>query len=132
MQDHETLEFLPSNFRHEKLFLLKNKLNNFKKLSLLKDSEINKIIEHAPLCTLHNLKKIRAISIFKCKIGITPSEAYLLLHCGISSIKSLSNLNPYELNSRIGRLESILRTKTQTKISINKLKEWIKRASEII
>ena len=96
------LDFLPTNFRHEKSFFIQN-----------------------------NLKKIRAIAIFKKEIGISPPKGYLLLHCGISSIKSLSLSTPYELERKIGRLERILRVKTETDITFALLKEWIKKASQI-
>ena len=125
------LEVLPDNFRHEKSFLNKNKLNDFKKLSKLCDSELNIIQKSCSLCTLNNLRKIRAIANFKNELSISPYESYLLLHCGIGSIKSLSILNPYELKDRIGRLERTLRTKTQTKITVAILKDWIKRANQI-
>ena len=62
------------------------------------------------------------------RVKNNPNEAYLLLHCGIGSIKSLSELHPYELNKRIGRLERSLGTKTQTKINLGLLKSWIERA----
>ena len=75
--------------------------------------------------------RIRAIANFKNKLSINPYESYLLLHCGIGSIKSLSVLNPYDLKERIGRLERSLRTKTQTNITLSTLKDWIKRANEI-
>ena len=128
MNNKNFLDFLPSNFRHEKLFLIKNDLVDLNKLSHLKDSELNQILKRSPLCTLNNLKKIRAISIFNTSIKISPNEAYLLLHCGISSVKSLAKLNPDELNNRILRLERILGTKTQTKITLSLLKSWINRA----
>ena len=131
MIEEKFLEVLPENFRHEKSFLIKNKLNNFKKLSQLTDSELNNIQNSYSLCTLNNLRKIRAIANFKNKLSITPYESYLLLHCGIGSIKSLSILNPYDLKERIGRLERSLRTKTQTKITLATLKDWIKRANQI-
>ncbi len=130
MKNNTLLDFLPSNFRHEKLFLMKNNLDDLTKLSYLKDSELNKILKCSPLCTLNNLKKIRAISIFNTSIKISPHEAYLLLHCGIGSVKSLAKLHPYELNERIGRLERRLGTKTQTKITLSLLKSWINRAKE--
>lgn len=129
--EEKFLEVLPENFRHEKYFLIKNKLNDFKKLSLLKESEINSIQKSYSLCTLSNLRKIKAIAIFRNELSISPFESYLLLHCGIGSIKSLSILNPYDLKERIGRLERSLRTKTQTKITLPILKDWIKRANEI-
>ena len=128
MNNKNFLDFLPSNFRHEKLFLIKNNLDDLNKLSHLKDSELNQILKCSPLCTLNNLKKIRAISIFNTSIKISPNEAYLLLHCGIGSVKSLAKLNPDELNNRILRLERILGTKTQTKITLSLLKSWINRA----
>ena len=125
------LDFLPINFRHEKSFLIQKKLLDIDKLSSLSDLEINKIQEISPLCTLNNLKKIRAIAIFKKEIGISPPEAYLLLHCGIGSIKSLSRLTPYEVEQKIGRLERILIVKTKTRITLPVLKTWIKKANEI-
>ena len=131
MLEEKFLEVLPDNFRHEKYFLIKNNLNDFKKLSQLSDSELNIIQKSYSLCTLNNLKKIRAIANFKNKLSISPYESYLILHCGIGSIKSLSVLNPYDLKERIGRLERSLRTKTQTNIKLSTLRDWIKRANQI-
>ena len=131
MIEEKFLEVLPDNFRHEKSFLIKNKLNNIEILSQLSDSELNIIQKSYSLCTLNNLRKIRAIANFKNKLSITPYESYLLLHCGIGSIKSLSILNPYDLKERIGRLERSLRTKTQTNLTLSTLKDWIIRANQI-
>ena len=80
---------------------------------------------------MNNLKKIKAIAIFKKEIGISPPQAYLLLHCGISSIKSLSLSTPYELEQKIGRLERTLRVKNETNTTFRLLKEWIKKAIQI-
>jgi len=131
MESKTFLDFLPTNFRHEKSFLIKNNLSDFKKLSNLSDLDIYEIQRKYPLCTLNNLKKIRAIAIFKKEIGIPPPQAYLLLHCGISSIKSLSLSTPYELERKIGRLERILLVKTETDTTFALLKEWIKKADQI-
>ena len=62
---------------------------------------------------------------------ISPSEAYLLLHCGIGSIKTLSLSTPYELERKIGRLERSLSVKTETNITLALLKNWITRAKQI-
>ena len=59
------LDFLPTNFRHEKSFFTQNNLTDFEKLSNLSDLDINEIQRKSSLCTLNNLKKIRAIAIFK-------------------------------------------------------------------
>ena len=131
MTSERFLDFLPSNFRHEKSFLNQHNLQSYKKLSELKDSELNTILKCAPLCTLNNLRKIRAIAIFKKEIAIAPPEAYLLLHCGIGSVKSLSVLNPIQIKERIGRLERSLKAKTETKITLSLLKDWINRANQI-
>ena len=131
MESKSFLDFLPTNFRHEKSFFIKNNLTDFEKLSNLSDQDINDIQRKSPLCTLNNLKKIRAIAIFKKKIGISPPQAYLLLHCGISSIKSLSQSTPYELERKIRRLERTIGVKTETNTTFTLLKEWIKKASHI-
>ena len=125
------LDFLPTNFRHEKSYFIQNNLTNFEKLSNLSDSDINEILRKSSLCTLNNLKKIRAIAIFKKEIAISPAEAYLLLHCGIGSIKSLSLSTPYDLVRKIGRLERSLRVKSEIDITIHLLKKWIKRANQV-
>ena len=131
MESKNFLDFLPINFRHEKIFFIQNNLTDFEKLSNLSDLDINEIQRKSSLCTLNNLKKIRAIAIFQKEIGITPPKAYLLLHCGISSIKSLALSTPYELERKIGRLERTLRVKTESDTTFTLLKEWIKKASQI-
>ena len=131
MDSENFLDFLPINYRHEKSFFIQNNLTDFETLSDLSDSDINEIQRKSQLCTLNNLKKIRAIAIFKKEIGISPPQAYLLLHCGISSIKSLSLSTPYELERTIGRLERTLRVKNETDTTFSLLKEWIKKASQI-
>ena len=114
MESKTFLDSLPTNFRHEKSFLIKNNIIEFEKLGNLSELDFYEIQRKSPLCTLNNLKKIKAIAIFKKEIGITPPEAYLLLHCGIGSIKSLSLTTPYELERKIRRLERFLRVKTET------------------
>ena len=131
MENKTFLDFLPSNFRHEKSFFIQNNLTDFDKLSNLSDLDINEIQRKSPLCTLNNLKKIRAIAIFKKEIAISPPEAYLLLHSGIGSIKSLSLSTPYELERKIRRLERNLRVKTETELTFALLKKWIERAKQI-
>ena len=86
MEFKSFLDFLPANFRHEKSFFIQNNLTDYEKLSNLSDLDINEIQRKSSLCTLNNLNKIRAIAIFKKEIGISPPQAYLLLHCGISSV----------------------------------------------
>ena len=131
MESKTFLDFLPTNFRHEKSYFIQNNLTDFEKLSNLSDSDINEIQRKSQLCTLNNLKKIRTIAIFKKEISISPPEAYLLLHCGIGSIKSLSLFTPYELMVRIRRLERILKVKTETDINIALLSKWIEKAKQI-
>ena len=131
MESKTFLDFLPTNFRHEKSFFIQNNFTDVEKLSNISDLDINDVQRKSPLCTLNNLKKIRAIAIFKKEIGISPPQAYLLLHCGISSIKSLSLSTPYELERKIRRLERTLRAKTETNTTFTLLREWIKKASQI-
>ena len=65
MESKTFLNFLPTNFRHEKSFFIQNNLTDFEKLSNLSDQDINEIQRKSSLCTLNNLNKIRAIAIFK-------------------------------------------------------------------
>ena len=125
------LDFLPTNFRHEKSFFIEKKLTDFERISNLSDFEINEIQRKSPLCSLNNLKKIRAIAIFKKEITISPPEAYLLLHCGIGSIKTLALSTPHELESKIGRLERSLRVKREAEITLATFKMWIEKARKI-
>ena len=131
MESKTFLDLLPTNFRHEKSFFIQNNLTDFEKLSNLSDLDINEIQRKSSLCTLNNLKKIRAIAIFKKEVGIAPPQGYLLLHCGISSIKSLSLSTPYELEHKIGRLERALRVTNETNTTFSLLKEWIQKAIQI-
>ena len=131
MESKTFLDFLPSNFRHEKSLFIQKNFTDFEKLSNLSDLDINEFLRKFPLCTLNNLKKIRAIAIFKKEIGIPPPQAYLLLHCGIGSIKALSLSTPYELERKIGRLERSLKVKTTTDITFALLNKWVKRANQI-
>ena len=94
MESKTFLDFLPTNFRHEKSFFIKNNITDLKEISNLSDLDINEIQRKSSLCSFYNLKKIRAIAIFKTEISISPPQAYLLLHCGIGSIKSLSLSTP--------------------------------------
>ena len=131
MKSKTFLDFLPSNFRHEKSFFKINNLNDHNKLSNLSDAEIYEIQKKSSLCTFNNLKKIRAIAIFKKEIEILPPEAYLLLHSGIGSIKTLSTSTPYELERKIRKLERNLRIKTERVITYALLKKWIDQAKHI-
>ena len=125
------LKVLPINFRHEKRYLIKNNLDSWEKLRNLSDSEINKILKSDPMCTQSRLIKIRAISIFIIDLEISSHEAYLLLHSGISSVKSLSTLNPAIIQKKIGRLKRNLNLNTGSNIDLAVLKSWILKAKKI-
>ena len=126
------LQILPINFRHEKRYLIKNNLDSWEKLRGLTDSEINKILKSDPMCTQSRLIKIRAISIFIIDLEVSPHEAYLLLHSGISSIKSISTLNPHNLHKKIARLQRSLNLNTNSNIDLAVLKGWILKAKKIV
>ena len=122
---------LPVNFRHEKEFLRNNNFDSWQKIKNLSDSEINKIIKSELLCTASRLIKIRAIAIFIIDLNLLPYEAFLLLHCGVGDIKTLSNLNPESLKKKIGRLERNLNVRTQSNLDLSLMKIWILRAKTL-
>ena len=126
------LEILPLNFRHEKEFLKNNNFNNWEKIYRLTDMEISYFLQQKSLCTESRFKKIRAIALFIIELNLTPHQAYLLLHAGIGSLKTLSTLNPYSLKQKIGRLERKMGVRTQSDINQKLLKGWIKRSKDLI
>ena len=132
MNNNSDLEILPANFRHEKEFLKDNNFNNWESIRDLNDLQINQIIKKNSLCTESRLKKIRAIALFIIDLELTPHQAYLLLHAGVGSLKTLSTLNPHSLQQKIGRLERRMGVRTQSEITEKLLKDWIKRSKDLI
>jgi len=132
MSNISDLEILPANYRHEKEFLKNNNLKTWESIHKLTDSQISHFLQQKSLCTESRLKKIRAISLFIIKLNLTPHQAYLLLHIGIGSFKSLSTFNPDSLKQKIGRLERKMRVRTESEINQKLLKEWIKRSKALI
>ena len=132
MNKQNNLDILPVNFRHEKKFLKENKLDNWEILNNLSDNDVNNILQKNSLCTESRLKKIRAIAIFITKLDLTPYQAYLLLHSGIGSLKTLSKLNSHSLEQKIGRLERKMRTRTKVEINQKLLKNWIIKSKDLL
>ena len=126
------LEILPVNFRHEKEFLKNKNINTWESIHKLTDMQINHFLQQKSLCTESRLKKIRAIALFIIELNLTPHQAYLLLHAGIGSLKTLSTLNPYSLKQKIGRLERKMGVRTKSEINQKLLKDWIKKSKELI
>ena len=126
------IEFLPTNFRHEKEFLKNNNLHTWESIYKLTDIQISHFLQQKSLCTESRFKKIRAIALFIIELNLTPHQAYLLLHAGIGSLKTLSTLNPYSLKQKIGRLERKMGVRTQSEINQKLLKDWIKRSKDLI
>ena len=131
MSNIDNLEILPINFRHEKEFLKNNNLNTWESIHKLTDNQISQFLQQKSLCTESRLKKIRAIALFIIELNLKPHQAYLLLHAGIGSLKTLSTQNPYSLNQTIGRLERKIGVKTQSNINQKLLKDWIKRSKDL-
>ena len=131
MTKFSDLEILPVNFRHEKEFLKNNNLSNWASIHKLTDMQISHFLQQKSLCTESRLKKIRAIAVFIIDLNLTPHQAYLLLHAGIGSLRTLSTLNPYSLKQKIGRLERKIGVKTQSDLNQKLFKEWIKRSKDL-
>ena len=131
MTTNRDLEILPVNFRHEKEFLKNKNINTWESIHKLTDMQINHFLQEKSLCTDSRLKKIRAIALFIIELNLTPHQAYLLLHAGIGSLKTLSTLNPYSLKQKIGRLERKMGVRTKSEINQTLLKDWIKRSREL-
>ena len=131
MTTNRDLEILPVNFRHEKEFLKNKNINTWESIHKLTDMQINHFLQQKSLCTESRLKKIRAIALFIIELNLTPHQAYLLLHAGIGSLKTLSTLNPYSLKQKIGRLERKMGVRTKSEINQKLLKDWIKKSRNL-
>ena len=131
MSKKNNLEILPINFRHEKQFLRDQHLDTWERIRNLSDLDISLILQKKSLCTESRLKKIRAIASFIIDLKLTPNQAYLLLHSGVGSIKTLSTFDPYTLGRIIGRFERKMRTKTDLEINQKLLKEWILKSKRL-
>tara|TARA_Y100001978_G_scaffold173648_1_gene164699 strand:+ start:721 stop:1119 length:399 start_codon:yes stop_codon:yes gene_type:complete len=132
MSDINDLDILPSNFRHEKEFLNKNNLNNWESILKLNDQQISTLLQKKSLCTKSRLIKIRGIALFIIKLNLTPHQAYLLLHAGIGSLKTLSTFNPHSLKQTLGRLERKMGVRTNLDVNQKLLKEWINKSRDVI
>ena len=126
------LEILPINFRHEKEFLKNKNLNTWESINKLTDIQISQFLQQKSLCTESRFKKIRAIALFIIELNLKPHQAYLLLHAGIGSLKTLSSLNSYSLKQKIGRLERKMGVRTQSDVNQKLLKKWIERSKDLI
>tara|TARA_Y100000589_G_scaffold283690_1_gene281931 strand:+ start:354 stop:752 length:399 start_codon:yes stop_codon:yes gene_type:complete len=128
----DELEILPVNFRHEKEFLKNNNFNTWESIYKLTDMQISSFLQQKCLCTESRFKKIRGIALFIVELKLSPHQAYLLLHSGIGSLKSLSTLNPDSLKLKIGRLERKLGVKVQQTVNQKLLKDWIIRSKDLL
>ena len=81
-----------------------------------------------PTGNLHLGNYLGAIKNF---VTLDKSESNKCIFCVLDLHAITVKQNPNELKERIGRLERILRTKTQTKITLSILKDWIKKANQI-
>ena len=126
------LEILPGNFRHERDFLKKNNLYTWKSIYKLTDKQISYLLQQKSLCTESRFKKIRAISLFIIELNLTSHQAYLLLHSGVASLRTLSTFNPDSLKQKIGRLERSMGAKTQLNVNQKLLKDWIRKSKDLI
>ncbi len=120
---------LSSNFRQEQNTLLSMGLGTWNVVAALRDEELNSIVKKSH-STLSNLKRIRGIARLVCELDIESFEASLLLHAGISSVKSLSLLNPEDLIRQTGRLERILNTRRAPLLDLARAKYLINKAKE--
>ena len=132
MNKGNDLEILPMNYRHEKDFLKNNNFNTWESIYKITDIQISHFLQQKSLCTESRFKKIRAIALFIIELNLSPHQAYLLLHSGIGSLKSLSTFNPDSLKQKIGRLERRLGVRTQSNLNQKLLKDWIKRSKDLI
>ena len=118
---------LQETFIKEQKFLGDKGINTWKLLYEMTDLDILKFSAEGK-CSSRNLKCLRCISTFICKLDLQVNEASLLIHSGFASIDSLSNASPNELLRKITQLELLLTNQRITKTDLSKVCKWIKKA----
>ncbi len=131
MKHKNVLEGLSRNFHDEETALLSIGVNTWEKVNELNQNNLNHLAETSR-ATLKNLNRIKSISLFVCNLKLTPSEASLLMHSGIASIKALANSSPQEIIFKTGRLKRQLSFYSDQSLGLNTAKNWIERANELL
>ena len=118
---------LPKYFHNEENELTLKGLNSWESIMCLTDVKITSLVTNT-LCTTVNLKKLRCIATFICKLNTSLEESALLMHSGISSVEALSQLTPHQVVLKTGRIERSLGIKREQLIDLRKASILIKKA----
>ncbi len=130
MKYKSSLEGLSNNFQDEEAALLTIGINSWEKINSLSPKAIDDLTRTSR-ATLKNLNRIKLIALFVCKLRLSPSEAALLMHSGVASIKALANSTPQEIIYRTGLLKRQLNLYSNNCLDLNTANNWIKRAQSI-
>ena len=120
---------LPIVFEDEKIVLLSIGITSWSTLKKLSEGDLSQITRKHRI-SINKLKRLQCISLFITELDLNQKDAFILLHSGIPSIKSLSTLTPQELIQKTGRLERMLNTRRQPVVNIKSAQKWISKAKE--
>ena len=123
------LKGLPKNFKEEERILFLKGITTWSKLNEITNEEIYELIR-ASKCTYRNINKLKSIAILICEINLSQSQASLLIHSGIASVKALANSTPDEIVKKTEKLKRLLKAESISIINISMAKEWIRKAKE--
>ena len=118
---------LPKHFSAEEKQLLRKGIQNWDQLSLITDKELHNLTK-GNLATSRNLIMLRGMAKLICTIDLCPSEAALLLHSGIASIRALATSTPQELVNKTSKFERQLKTYRLPIVNLKKASHWINSA----
>ena len=127
MKSEEIIKDIPENFKEEHKELVNEGINSWELINSLEEEKLYRIARQGR-STISNLKRLQGIASLVCDLKLSPANASLLLHSGISSVKALAEANPQEILRQTGRLERSLRTSRRPVVTLEKANQWIKKA----
>ena len=120
---------LSASFKKEENHLREKGISTWNEIKILSDRDVFELVGESS-GSLRNFRCLRCIATFVCDLDIQQSEAALLMHSGIPSVKALAKSYPEAIHNKITRLETILGTSGSPKTSLKKIMQWIDKAKE--
>tara|TARA_Y100001968_G_scaffold141710_1_gene129541 strand:- start:1015 stop:1416 length:402 start_codon:yes stop_codon:yes gene_type:complete len=127
MSPARRIEALSKNFRMEETQLRSEGITSWEMIKELREEDLLSMVRIGNT-SIRNYRKLQCMANLICDIGISNSEASLLIHSGIPSLNAIAALSPSELIKRTTRLQLQLNIGRGQLINVSTAKAWIQKA----
>lgn len=129
MRSGESAELagLPGHFRQEQAALRDAGVTTWEQLSALSGERLRAIARPGG-ATESRLLRLRAQARLMAKANLTPQEASLLLHAGLSEARALAEADPQRLQVQVNRLRRRLLGAAAPPLTLATVRGWIRAA----